>query len=418
MARRPQFSKRNDASDALSRALRRTPLVQRRVARVVTLLAMFAFVGGAAVYGASPSGAATAPSANSVSALSGAPAYGPDPGLTLNEPLDAIAPTPSGHGYWAAAADGGVFAKGDAPYEGGAAGLPLVGPVVGITATPSGHGYWLVAADGGVFSYGDAGFFGSLGGYHDGGVPLNGPITGIAATPDGHGYWLAASDGGVFAFGDAKFEGSAAALPHPEPFVGIAATKSGDGYYLLEADGGVFTYGNARFEGSSADGVHRSVGISVDPEGHGYVIAHTDGSTAGFGGQASVAMPSDPGVMQHPAVAVSARHGSGQWLVRGYTPPPPPAVVDISQDPFLVCTRAHESDSAGGYHAVSPGGTYRGAYQFLQSTWNNIAAAAGRPDLIGVDPAQAAPHDQDELALFLYHQQGAAPWGGRCAGLP
>jgi hypothetical protein len=181
----------------------------------------------------------------------------------------------------------------------------------------------------------------------------------------------------------------------------------------------VFTYGNARFEGSSVDGVHRSVGIGVDPDGHGYVVAHTDGSVAGFGGQPSVGTPADGTVMLHPAVAIAARHGSGAWLVRGYMPPPPPdPVVDISQDPFLVCTRAHESDSAGGYHAVSPDGRYRGAYQFLQSTWNNIAAAAGRPDLIGVDPAQAAPHDQDELALFLYHQQGAAPWGGRCAGLP
>src|SRR4029453_19134129 len=41
---------------------------------------------------------------------------------------------------------------------------------------------------------------------------------------------------------------------------------------------------------------------------------------------------------------------------------------DISQHPFLVCTRAHESDTAGGYRAVSGSGTYRGAYQFSQST--------------------------------------------------
>ena len=29
-------------------------------------------------------------------------------------------------------------------------------PVVGMAATPSGHGYWLVASDGGIFSFGDA----------------------------------------------------------------------------------------------------------------------------------------------------------------------------------------------------------------------------------------------------------------------
>jgi hypothetical protein len=66
---------------------------------------------------------------------------------------------------------------------------------------------------------------------------------------------------------------------------------------------------------------------------------------------------------------------------------------------------------------VSPDGVYRGAYQFLRSTWNNVAAHAGRPDLIGVDPARASPSDQDALALDLYHWQGASPWGMRCAGL-
>ncbi len=89
---------------------------------------------------------------------------------------------------------------------------------------------------------------------------------------------------------------------------------------------------------------------------------------------------------------------------------------DISQHPFLACTRAHESDTAGGYRAVSGSGTYRGAYQFSQSTWNNTARHAGRPDLVGVDPAAAASWDQDFLALDLYQWQGSAPWGHRCTG--
>ncbi|HET9728894.1 MAG TPA: hypothetical protein VFR41_05700 [Acidimicrobiia bacterium] len=102
-----------------------------------------------------------------------------------------------------------------------------------------------------------------------------------------------------------------------------------------------------------------------------------------------------------------------------YRPAPPgPWTGPLSQDPFLVCTRAHESNSAGGYRAISPGGTYRGAYQFVQSTWNGAAMGAGRPDLVNVDPATAAPADQDQLAMYLYRMRGAAPWGGRCAGLP
>ena len=88
---------------------------------------------------------------------------------------------------------------------------------------------------------------------------------------------------------------------------------------------------------------------------------------------------------------------------------PPAAVVDV-----LACIRAHESDSAGGYVAVSPDGTYRGAYQFLPSTWNSTAASAGRPDLVGVDPAGASPADQDAMASHLYAQAGSQPWGGTC----
>ncbi|HEX5586992.1 MAG TPA: transglycosylase family protein [Acidimicrobiia bacterium] len=80
----------------------------------------------------------------------------------------------------------------------------------------------------------------------------------------------------------------------------------------------------------------------------------------------------------------------------------------------LACIRAHESDSAGGYQAVSPNGTYRGAYQFLQSTWNSSAAAAGRGDLVGLDPATVSPADQDAIAAYLYSQAGSGPWGGGC----
>ena len=102
------------------------------------------------------------------------------------------------------------------------------------------------------------------------------------------------------------------------------------------------------------------------------------------------------------------------------TPPPPPtspppsngSVSPHHDDPFLVCTRARESN--GDYQAVSPGGVYYGAYQFLPSTWNVTANHAGRGDLVGVLPSQASPYDQDEMAWALYQWQGKAPWGGRC----
>jgi hypothetical protein len=81
---------------------------------------------------------------------------------------------------------------------------------------------------------------------------------------------------------------------------------------------------------------------------------------------------------------------------------------------FLACTRAHESDSGGGYAAVGGGGRYRGAYQFDQQTWNSNAAASGRTDLVGQDPAAVAPAVQDQVAADTYARRGSQPWGGRC----
>jgi hypothetical protein len=84
---------------------------------------------------------------------------------------------------------------------------------------------------------------------------------------------------------------------------------------------------------------------------------------------------------------------------------------------FLACTRAHESDSAGGYRATDGGDggvENMGAYQFDQATWDATARHAGRPDLVGVRPDAASSADQDTLAADLYRWQGTAPWGGRC----
>jgi hypothetical protein len=96
---------------------------------------------------------------------------------------------------------------------------------VGMTASPSGHGYWLVASDGGIFAFGDAAFHGSTGA-----IQLNKPIVGMAATPSGDGYWLVASDGGIFAFGDAPFRGSTGALHLTSAVVGMAAGPPLDPY--------------------------------------------------------------------------------------------------------------------------------------------------------------------------------------------
>jgi peptidoglycan hydrolase CwlO-like protein len=93
-------------------------------------------------------------------------------------------------------------------------------------------------------------------------------------------------------------------------------------------------------------------------------------------------------------------------------PPPSRGVNPHHNDPFLVCTRARESN--GDYSVVSADGQYYGAYQFLPSTWDVTANHAGRGDLVGVLPNRASEYDQDEIAWTLYQWQGKAPWGGRC----
>ena len=53
--------------------------------------------------------------------------------------------------------------------------LVLNKPIEGIAATPDGQGYWMVAADGGIFAFGDVGFYGSTGS-----LVLNKPMVGMA----------------------------------------------------------------------------------------------------------------------------------------------------------------------------------------------------------------------------------------------
>jgi hypothetical protein len=81
---------------------------------------------------------------------------------------------------------------------------------------------------------------------------------------------------------------------------------------------------------------------------------------------------------------------------------------------FLSCVRQRESGGDYSIHELTGASQAAGAYQFLPTTWNSIAGSTGRSDLVGVDPANASPADQDAMAQGLFAQQGAAPWGGGC----
>jgi Cu/Zn superoxide dismutase len=151
-------------------------------------------------------------------------------------------------GYWLLGSDGGIFAFGDAAFLGSVGDRRLNQPVVAMAPTPTGEGYWLVAKDGGVFAFGDARFAGSTGN-----IRLNTAIVAVAATPTGEGYWLVGTDGGIFAFGDAEFLGSLGDRRPNSPVVAMAASPTGAGYWLFAADGGVFAFGDADFFGSAGD---------------------------------------------------------------------------------------------------------------------------------------------------------------------
>jgi len=64
--------------------------------------------------------------------------------------------------------------------------------------------------------------------------------------------------------------------------------------------------------------------------------------------------------------------------------------------------RIAECESGGNPKALSPGGTYRGKYQFSRDTWRGLGGKG--------DPAAAPESVQDRMALRLYRRSGTAAW--------
>jgi hypothetical protein len=114
------------------------------------------------------------------------------------------------------ATDGGIFTFGDAPFYGSTGDIRLNQPVFAMAPTPSGQGYWLVARDGGIFTFGDATFLGSLPG-----IGKNETAVEVLPTSSGLGYLIVTQQGHVYAFGDAASEGGPAdKVANPAPSVG------------------------------------------------------------------------------------------------------------------------------------------------------------------------------------------------------
>jgi hypothetical protein len=61
-----------------------------------------------------------------------------------------------------------------------------------------------------------------------------------------------------------------------------------------------------------------------------------------------------------------------------------------------------DCESGGNPRAVSPGGDYRGLYQFSMSTWRSVGGQG--------DPIDSSAGEQTYRAKLLYQRSGASPW--------
>ncbi len=89
--------------------------------------------------------------------------------------------------------------------------------------------------------------------------------------------------------------------------------------------------------------------------------------------------------------------------VNGRVPPPAGGPTAEQWDELRFCESTHN------YEAINHTGTYRGAYQFSQQTWDWVSGIHW-PHLVGVDPAEAAPAWQDIMAYTLFAMRGWDQW--------
>lgn len=76
----------------------------------------------------------------------------------------------------------------------------------------------------------------------------------------------------------------------------------------------------------------------------------------------------------------------------------------------LACIRSHESNTSGGYRAVSANGLWFGAYQFTIDTWSGAVRRAGYPEFVDTRPDRAPAEVQDAAARQLFAERGLQPW--------
>jgi hypothetical protein len=155
--------------------------------------------------------------------------------------------------------------------------------------------------------------------------------------------------------------------PKPAPTAGAVVVKRGD-------------------RGTAVRQVQSALGIAVD----GVFGAQTEQAVKRFQKRRGIAVDGVVGPDTRDALGLEPFARSS--VKRGSTGGKLPRIL----------RQIAECESGGNPRAVSPGGQYRGKYQFSLETWHNLGGSG--------DPADASEAEQDRIALKLYRRSGTAPW--------
>jgi hypothetical protein len=301
-----------------------------------------------------------------------------------------IAATPTGRGYWIAAADGGVFSFGDARFAGSAAGRTRAA-VTGIAATPTGRGYWLVDRAGAVHAFGDAAA--SI----EAARVVRPPAAAIAASPSGRGHWVVGADGAVYAFGDVRYAGGIASDGHDRGVVAIMGTATGRGYWIVTARGAALAYGDAVWYGSV---VRPRRAVPAQPVVLVYGDSLVTQSTPELAFQAGIS-----------GITIERRNFIGtaicDWLpdmTELFTGPADVAVLAFSGNAFTACVPANASDDEDVFLA-----------HYRRSAQQAIAALAARgiPVVFALPPPRERPPAAMQLPALYRSVVAASPGAAR-----
>ncbi len=150
-----------------------------------------------------------------------------------------------------------------------------------------------------------------------------------------------------------------------------------------------------------------ALALQVDEQGGEQVDEQVDEAAQEELAAAAHAAATEEAFQARPDAASAIAASAPQYVERPYVPGAP---SEAALEQLRWC------ESGGNYAAISPGGWYRGAYQFDFSTWDSVASR-WMAHLVGTDPAAAAPTDQDLLASALYSERGWQPWPNCGLGL-